>query len=93
MCHMMDHGSTQIHHFEIGDHDVREGKYVKPCRYCEYCNEGLGVHSSNGLVTTFNGNDVDGTITETRILQFLSYSGNKDNLKTQTICFWQKFPD
>lgn len=69
------------------------GKYVRPCRDYENCNEGLGVHSSNGLVTTFNGNDVDGTITETRILQFLSYSGNKDNLKTQTIFFWQKFPD
>ena len=59
------------------------GKYVRPCRDYENCNEGLGVHSSNGLVTTFNGNDVDGAITETRILQFLSYSGNKDNLKNQ----------
>lgn len=28
------------------------GKYVRPCRDYENCNEGLGVHSSNGLVTT-----------------------------------------
>lgn len=52
-----------VRHFKVGDH-VGVGTYVNSCRDCEYCNEGLEVHCVKGSVFTFNGIDVDGTITK-----------------------------
>lgn len=54
---------SDVHRFKIGDH-VGVGTYVNSCRDCEYCDDGLEVHCANGIVTTFNGVDVDGTVTK-----------------------------
>ncbi|KAJ6747717.1 ALDEHYDE REDUCTASE [Salix koriyanagi] len=49
--------------FKVGDH-VGVGTYVNSCRDCEYCNDELEIHCSNGIVSTINGLDVDGTMTK-----------------------------
>ncbi|XP_009778632.1 putative cinnamyl alcohol dehydrogenase 1 [Nicotiana tabacum] len=54
---------TNVKHFKVGDH-VGVGTYVNSCRECEYCNDGLEVHCSKGAVYTFDGIDVDGTVTK-----------------------------
>ncbi|KAI3934500.1 hypothetical protein MKW92_034874 [Papaver armeniacum] len=51
------------HRFKVGDH-VGVGTYVSSCRNCEYCDDGFEIHCSEGSVYTFNGVDVDGTITK-----------------------------
>lgn len=52
-----------VQRFKIGDH-VGVGTYVNSCRDCEYCNDGLEVVCVKGSTFTFNGVDVDGTITK-----------------------------
>ncbi|XP_027115088.1 probable cinnamyl alcohol dehydrogenase 1 isoform X2 [Coffea arabica] len=54
---------SHVKHFKVGDH-VGVGTYVNSCRECEYCNDGLEVHCSKGPVLTFDGIDVDGTVTK-----------------------------
>ena len=54
---------SNVHRFKVGDH-VGVGTYVNSCRDCAYCNDGLEVICEKGLVITFNGVDVDGTVTK-----------------------------
>ncbi|KAF8379848.1 hypothetical protein HHK36_029297 [Tetracentron sinense] len=54
---------SNVHRFKIGDH-VGVGTYVDSCRECEYCNDKLEVYCSKGITYTFNGIDVDGTVTK-----------------------------
>lgn len=54
---------ANAHGFNVGDH-VGVGTYVNSCRECDYCNEGIENCCSKGAVYTFNGVDVDGTITK-----------------------------
>lgn len=54
---------SNVQRFKVGDH-VGVGTYVNSCRECEYCNDGLEVHCSKGAVFTFDGIDVDGSITK-----------------------------
>lgn len=54
---------SNVCRFKVGDH-VGVGTYVNSCRDCEYCNDGLEVHCARGSVFTFNGVDVDGTVTK-----------------------------
>ncbi|KAF7150649.1 hypothetical protein RHSIM_Rhsim02G0255500 [Rhododendron simsii] len=54
---------SNVKRFRVGDH-VGVGTYVNSCRECEYCNDGLEVHCMKGAVYTFDGFDVDGTITK-----------------------------
>jgi len=49
--------------FKAGDH-VGVGTYVSSCQQCEYCNERMEVNCEKGSVFTFNGIDVDGTVTK-----------------------------
>ena len=53
----------RVKYFKVGDH-VGVGTYVNSCRECEHCNDGLEVHCSKGPVLTFDGIDVDGTVTK-----------------------------
>nr|GMC99838.1 probable cinnamyl alcohol dehydrogenase 1 [Ipomoea batatas] len=52
-----------VQRFKVGD-PVGVGTYVNSCRECEYCNDGLEVQCSKGSVLTFDGIDVDGTVTK-----------------------------
>lgn len=52
-----------VKRFSVGEH-VGVGTYVNSCRDCEYCNDGLEVHCMKGAIYTFDGFDVDGTITK-----------------------------
>ncbi|XVE64548.1 hypothetical protein DITRI_Ditri07aG0109100 [Diplodiscus trichospermus] len=54
---------TSVQRFKVGD-PVGVGTYVNSCRDCEYCNEGIEVHCAKGSIPTFNGIDVDGTVTK-----------------------------
>ncbi|KAL4330477.1 hypothetical protein AHAS_Ahas13G0404000 [Arachis hypogaea] len=54
---------SSVQRFKVGDH-VGVGTYVNSCRDCEYCNDRQEVHCVKGAVYTFNGVDVDGTITK-----------------------------
>ncbi|KAG5242457.1 cinnamyl alcohol dehydrogenase [Salix suchowensis] len=54
---------SEVQRFKVGDH-VGVGAYVNSCRDCEYCNDELEIHCSNGAVSTINGLDVDGTMTK-----------------------------
>ncbi|GLT59165.1 hypothetical protein SLA2020_320010 [Shorea laevis] len=54
---------TNVRGFRVGDH-VGVGTMVNSCRDCEYCNDGLENCCSKGRISTFNGIDVDGTITK-----------------------------
>ncbi|KAK9289229.1 hypothetical protein L1049_017703 [Liquidambar formosana] len=54
---------SNVDRFKVGDH-VGVGTYVNSCRDCEFCNDELEVHCVKGAVLTFNGVDVDGTITK-----------------------------
>ncbi|KAG6771088.1 hypothetical protein POTOM_022434 [Populus tomentosa] len=54
---------SEVQSFKVGDH-VGVGAYVNSCRDCEYCNDDLEIHCSNGVVVTFNGLDEDGTVTK-----------------------------
>ncbi|KAF9600875.1 hypothetical protein IFM89_013782 [Coptis chinensis] len=54
---------SNIHRFKSGDH-VGVGTYVNSCRECGYCNDGLEIHCEKGPIFTFNGIDVDGTVTK-----------------------------
>ncbi|XP_061370822.1 probable cinnamyl alcohol dehydrogenase 1 [Gastrolobium bilobum] len=54
---------SDVHRFKVGDH-IGVGTYVNSCRDCEYCNERLEIHCVKGVIPTFNGVDVDGTITK-----------------------------
>jgi len=54
---------SDVQRFKIGDH-VGVGTFINSCRDCEYCNDGLEVHCANGIITTINSVDVDGTITK-----------------------------
>ncbi|GAB2277518.1 cinnamoyl-Coa reductase, variant 3 [Dionaea muscipula] len=52
-----------VERFRVGDH-VGVGTYVNSCQDCEFCDDGLEVHCVKGSVFTFNGVDVDGSITK-----------------------------
>ncbi|KAJ7952225.1 putative Alcohol dehydrogenase [Quillaja saponaria] len=54
---------SDVLRFKVGDH-VGVGTYVNSCQDCDYCNDGQEVHCVKGSVYTFNGVDVDGTITK-----------------------------
>ncbi|MED6221294.1 cinnamoyl-Coa reductase [Stylosanthes scabra] len=54
---------SSVQRFKVGDH-VGVGTYVNSCRDCEYCNDREEVYCEKGAVYTFNGVDVDGTITK-----------------------------
>ncbi|KAG2680585.1 hypothetical protein I3760_11G104900 [Carya illinoinensis] len=54
---------SDVHRFKAGDH-VGVGTFINSCRECEYCNDEIEVHCEKGVVSTFNGIDVDGTITK-----------------------------
>nr|GLL27445.1 probable cinnamyl alcohol dehydrogenase 1 [Ipomoea trifida] len=54
---------SNVQRFKVGD-PVGVGTYVNSCRECEYCDEGLEIQCSKGSVYTFDGVDVDGTITK-----------------------------
>lgn len=54
---------ADVKHFKIGDH-VGVGTYINSCRECEYCCDALEVHCSKGAIYTFDGIDVDGTVTK-----------------------------
>lgn len=61
---------SEVQSFKVGDH-VGVGAYVNSCRDCEYCNDELEIHCSNGVVFTFNGLDVDGTVTKGGYFSFI----------------------
>lgn len=52
-----------VNRFKVGDH-VGVGTYVNSCQDCEFCDEGMEVCCVKGSVFTFNGVDVDGTVTK-----------------------------
>ncbi|KAG7967123.1 hypothetical protein I3843_08G083200 [Carya illinoinensis] len=54
---------SNVRGFKVGDH-VGVGFYVSSCRDCPFCNDALEVHCEKGAVHTFNGIDIDGTITK-----------------------------
>ncbi|KAG7956064.1 hypothetical protein I3843_11G105800 [Carya illinoinensis] len=54
---------SNVHRFKVGDH-IGVGTYVNSCRDCEYCNDNEEVYCAKGMTFTFNGVDVDGTITK-----------------------------
>ncbi|CAA2966720.1 probable cinnamyl alcohol dehydrogenase 1 [Olea europaea subsp. europaea] len=54
---------SNVQRFKVGD-CVGVGTYVNSCRECQYCDDGLEVHCSKGAVFTFDGIDVDGTVTK-----------------------------
>ncbi|KAK8489116.1 hypothetical protein V6N11_028477 [Hibiscus sabdariffa] len=54
---------SNVQRFKVGD-PVGVGTYVNTCRDCEYCNDGIEVQCEKGAVSTFNGIDVDGTVTK-----------------------------
>lgn len=54
---------SNVHRFKVGD-QIGVGTYVNSCQDCEYCNDRLEVHCEKESVYTFNGVDVDGTITK-----------------------------
>lgn len=54
---------SNVKSFKLGDH-VGVGTYVNSCRECEYCDEGLEVHCVKGAVNTFNGVDIDNSVTK-----------------------------
>ncbi|XP_038996819.1 probable cinnamyl alcohol dehydrogenase 1 [Hibiscus syriacus] len=54
---------SNVQRFKVGDH-VGGGTYVNSCRDCEYCNVGFEVQCEKLKVPTFNGIDVDGTVTK-----------------------------
>ncbi|XP_041991371.1 probable cinnamyl alcohol dehydrogenase 1 [Salvia splendens] len=54
---------SNVDRFKVGEH-VGVGTYVNSCRQCEYCDSGIEVHCAKGSVFTFDGVDVDGTITK-----------------------------
>ncbi|XP_024934347.3 probable cinnamyl alcohol dehydrogenase 1 isoform X1 [Ziziphus jujuba] len=49
--------------FKVGDH-IGVGTIVNSCRSCDYCNDDLESYCAKGSVFTFNGIDVDGTVTK-----------------------------
>ncbi|GKV36909.1 hypothetical protein SLEP1_g44992 [Rubroshorea leprosula] len=61
-CLVKEVGS-HVRGFRVGDH-VGVGTIVNSCKDCEYCNNGLEYCCSKGRISTFNGIDVDGTITK-----------------------------
>lgn len=54
---------SNVDRFKVGEH-AGVGTYVNSCRQCEYCDSGIEVHCVKGSVFTFDGVDVDGTITK-----------------------------
>ncbi|KAJ8560973.1 hypothetical protein K7X08_027163 [Anisodus acutangulus] len=54
---------ADVKNFKVGDH-VGVGTYVNSCRECEYCSDGLEIHCEKGAIYTFDGIDVDGTVTK-----------------------------
>lgn len=49
-----------ISKFKVGDH-VGVGCFVDSCRRCESCHEGLEQYCSEGMTTTYNGMERDGS--------------------------------
>ncbi|KAH7515285.1 hypothetical protein FEM48_Zijuj10G0010600 [Ziziphus jujuba var. spinosa] len=49
--------------FKVGD-NIGVGTIVNSCRSCDYCNDDLESYCAKGAVYTFNGIDVDGTVTK-----------------------------
>eukprot|EP01018_Ginkgo_biloba_P012886 Gb_22523 [translate_table: standard] len=54
---------SNVVQFKVGDR-IGVGTYVNSCQECEWCNERMEVHCSKGSIFTFNGIDVDGTVTK-----------------------------
>ncbi|KAL8168140.1 hypothetical protein V2J09_009639 [Rumex salicifolius] len=54
---------SNVDGFKVGD-SVGVGTFVDSCRECEYCNQRMENCCSKGALHTFNGVDVDGSITK-----------------------------
>ncbi|KAK6921353.1 Alcohol dehydrogenase, N-terminal [Dillenia turbinata] len=59
-----------INGIKVGDR-LGVGTYVNSGRDCEFCEERLKIHCSKGAVFTFNGVDVDGSITKGGYFTFI----------------------
>lgn len=53
----------KVTRFKLGD-IVGVGCFVDSCRTCEPCKRGLEQYCKNGMVTTYNGTERDGTMTQ-----------------------------
>lgn len=54
---------SNVVRFKVGDR-IGVGTYVNSCQECQYCNAKMEVNCVKGSIYTFNGVDVDGTITK-----------------------------
>ncbi|KAJ7551809.1 hypothetical protein O6H91_06G029500 [Diphasiastrum complanatum] len=54
---------SNVSSFQKGER-VGVGCIVGSCRDCEYCDDGKENYCANRAVTTYNGVDVDGTVTQ-----------------------------
>lgn len=54
---------SNVDRFKVGDH-IGVGTFVNSCRECEYCIDGIETYCSKGAVFTYNGVDLDGSITK-----------------------------
>ena len=54
---------SKVTKYKIGDR-VGVGCFVDSCRTCSPCKNGLEQYCANGMVTTYNGVDKDGTTTQ-----------------------------
>ncbi|XP_020577851.1 probable cinnamyl alcohol dehydrogenase 1 isoform X2 [Phalaenopsis equestris] len=55
--------STGVTDFKIGD-IVGVGAYINSCQTCKYCNSDKENKCAKGITFTFNGIDIDGSITK-----------------------------
>jgi len=53
----------KVTRYKAGDR-VGVGCFVDSCRKCDACNKNLEQYCTNGMVTTYNGTQKDGTITQ-----------------------------
>ncbi|HEX5457912.1 MAG TPA: NAD(P)-dependent alcohol dehydrogenase [Candidatus Nitrosotalea sp.] len=54
---------SKVSKYKVGDR-VGVGCFVDSCRECDACNKNLEQYCTNGMVTTYNGTEKDGTITQ-----------------------------
>ena len=53
----------KVTRYKVGD-SVGVGCFVDSCRKCDACNKNLEQYCTNGMVTTYNGTEKNGTITQ-----------------------------
>ena len=54
---------SKVTRYKIGD-KVGVGCFVNSCRKCDACKKNLEQYCTDGMVTTYNGTEKDGTITQ-----------------------------